>query len=157
MQLEDLVERLQTELGNRRGLDNRTSDYFSGSGTSTLKNGSDTNTITEYIERLQRKTDREKAQLRFDCQEKVQEQSARRSGLEERIRQLWARAQGLEAQAAGQEKLAYEHTRIQQQILASRDDNIHKPQADIQQHMDRLGEVCSHYTFPQEEVVQFRV
>ena len=219
MQLEDLVERLQTEVDNRRGQDNRTSDYFSDSGTSTLMNGGDTNTITEYIERLQRKADREKAQIRLDCQEKVQEQSARRSGLEEKFRrfeekvshvdrvtvnslenggrmkdletkcedlrrrlndernikdnfeelltalsselhtshnerdylrdevvpQLRARVERLEAQAAGQEKLANEHTKMQQQMLASRNDDIHKPQTDIQQHMGSLGEDGSHY------------
>jgi hypothetical protein len=61
MELEDLVERLQTEVDNRRGQDNRTSDYFSDSGTSTPMNSSDTNTTTENIERLQRKTDGEKA------------------------------------------------------------------------------------------------
>jgi chromosome segregation ATPase len=51
-------------------------------------NSSDTNATTEDIERLQRKTDREKAQIRLDCQKKVQEQSARRSRLEEKIRRL---------------------------------------------------------------------
>jgi hypothetical protein len=88
MQLEDLVERLQTEVDSCRGQDNRTSDYFSDSGTSTLMNGDDKNTTTEDIERLQRKTDREKAQIRLDCQEIVQEQGARRLVLEKKIRRL---------------------------------------------------------------------
>ena len=218
MELEDLVERLQTEVDNRRGQDNRTSDYFSDSGTSTLMIGGDTNTTTEYIERLQRKTDREKAQIRLDCQEKVQEQRARRLGLEEKIRrleekvsrvdlltvnsldnggrmkdlettcedlrrrlndernikdnfeelltalsselhtshnerdnlrdevvpQLRARVEGLEAQAAEHEKLAYEHTKMQQQMQSSRNDDVHRLQTDIQ-HMDSLGEDGSHY------------
>ncbi|KAL5345044.1 hypothetical protein ACLOAV_009997 [Pseudogymnoascus australis] len=88
MELEDLVEQLQTEVNNCRGQDNRTSDYFSDSGTSTLMNGGDTNSTTEDIERLQRQTDREKAQIGLDCQEKVQEQIARRSRREETIRRL---------------------------------------------------------------------
>ncbi|KFZ04184.1 hypothetical protein V502_10344 [Pseudogymnoascus sp. VKM F-4520 (FW-2644)] len=214
MELEDLVERLQSEADNPRGPNKRTSDYFSDSGTSSVKYGGDTDSRTEEIERMQRKTDREKAQIRLDCQEKVQEERTRRSGLEKKIRrleekvshvdlasmnsldsggrlkdleatcedlrrrlnderkvkenfedlltalrgelhtshnerdnlrdevvpQLRARVEGLEAQAAEHEKLAYEHTKVQQQLQLTRGDSVRKQQTDIQQHMDSIGE-----------------
>ncbi|KFY40797.1 hypothetical protein V494_03319 [Pseudogymnoascus sp. VKM F-4513 (FW-928)] len=214
MELEDLVERLQSEVDNPRGPNKRTSDYFSDSGTSSVKYGGDTDSRTEEIERMQRKTDREKAQIRLDCQEKVQEERSRRSGLEKKIRrleekvshvdlasmnsldsggrlkdlestcedlrrrlnderkvkenfedlltalrgelhtshnerdnlrdevvpQLRARVEGLEAQAAEHEKLAYEHTKVQQQMQLTRGDSVRKLQTDIQQHMDSIGE-----------------
>ncbi|KFX90049.1 hypothetical protein V490_06674 [Pseudogymnoascus sp. VKM F-3557] len=213
MELEDLVERLQSEVDNPRGPNKRTSDYFSDSGTSSVKYG-ETDSRTEEIERMQRKTDREKAQIRLDCQEKVQEERTRRSGLEKKIRrleekvshvdlasmnsldsggrlkdleatcedlrrrlnderkvkenfedlltalrgelhtshnerdnlrdevvpQLRARVEGLEAQAAEHEKLAYEHTKVQQQMQLTRGDSVRKLQTDIQQHMDSIGE-----------------
>jgi chromosome segregation ATPase len=214
MELEDLVERLQSEVDNPRGPNKRTSDYFSDSGTSSVKYGGDTDSRTEEIERMQRKTDREKAQIRLDCQEKVQEERTRRSGLEKKIRrleekvshvdlasmnsldsggrlkdleatcedlrrrlnderkvkenfedlltalrgelhtshnerdnlrdevvpQLRARVEGLEAQAAEHEKLAYEHTKAQQQMQLTRGDSVRKLQTDIQSHMDSIGE-----------------
>ncbi|OBU01660.1 hypothetical protein VE01_00241 [Pseudogymnoascus verrucosus] len=214
MELEDLVERLQSEVDNPRGPNKRTSDYFSDSGTSSVKYGGDTDSRTEEIERMQRKTDREKAQIRLDCQEKVQEERTRRSGLEKKIRrleekvshvdlasmnsldsggrlkdleatcedlrrrlnderkvkenfedlltalrgelhtshnerdnlrdevvpQLRARVEGLEAQAAEHEKLAYEHTKVQQQMQLTRGDSVRKLQTDIQSHMDSIGE-----------------
>ncbi|KFY53327.1 hypothetical protein V496_07704 [Pseudogymnoascus sp. VKM F-4515 (FW-2607)] len=214
MELEDLVERLQSEVDNPRGPNKRTSDYFSDSGTSSVKYGGDTDSRTEEIERMQRKTDREKAQIRLDCQEKVQEERTRRSSLEKKIRrleekvshvdlasmnsldsggrlrdleatcedlrrrlnderkvkenfedlltalrgelhtshnerdnlrdevvpQLRARVEGLEAQAAEHEKLAYEHTKVQQQMQLTRGDSVRKVQTDIQSHMDSIGE-----------------
>ncbi|OBT69504.1 hypothetical protein VE03_01140 [Pseudogymnoascus sp. 23342-1-I1] len=214
MELEDLVERLQSEADNPRGPNKRTSDYFSDSGTSSVKYGGDADSRTEEIERMQRKTDREKAQIRLDCQEKVQEERTRRSGLEKKIRrleekvshvdlasmnsldsggrlkdleatcedlrrrlnderkvkenfedlltalrgelhtshnerdnlrdevvpQLRARVEGLEAQAAEHEKLAYEHTKVQQQLQLTKSDSVRKIQTDIQQHMDSIGE-----------------
>ncbi|ELR09793.1 hypothetical protein VC83_01142 [Pseudogymnoascus destructans] len=214
MELEDLVERLQSEVDNPRGPNKRTSDYFSDSGTSSVKYGGDTDSRTEEIERMQRKTDREKAQIRLDCQEKVQEERTRRSGLEKKIRrleekvshvdlasinsldsggrlkdveatcedlrrrlnderkvkenfedlltalrgelhtshnerdnlrdevipQLRARVEGLEAQAAEHEKLAYDHTKAQQQMQLTRGDSVRKLQTDIQSHMDSIGE-----------------
>ncbi|KFY25028.1 hypothetical protein V493_04881 [Pseudogymnoascus sp. VKM F-4281 (FW-2241)] len=214
MELEDLVERLQSEADNPRGPNKRTSDYFSDSGTSSVKYGGDVDSRTEEIDRMQRKTDREKAQIRLDCQEKVQEERTRRSGLEKKIRrleekvshvdlasmnsldsggrlkdleatcedlrrrlnderkvkenfedlltalrgelhtshnerdnlrdevvpQLRARVEGLEAQAAEHEKLAYEHTKVQQQMQLTRGDSVRKLQTDMQQHMDSIGE-----------------
>lgn len=88
MELEDLVERLQLDLDNPRGPNKRTSDYFSDSGTSSVKYGGDADVRSDEMDRLQRKTEREKAQIRLDCQEKVQEERSRRKVLEKQIRQL---------------------------------------------------------------------
>jgi len=88
MELEDLVERLQMDLDNPRGLNKRTSDYFSDSGTSSVKYGGDADVRSDEMDRLQRKTEREKAQIRLDCQEKVQEERSRRKVLEKQIRRL---------------------------------------------------------------------
>lgn len=88
MDLEDLVERLQVEAENPRGPNKRTSDYFSDSGTSSVKYGGDVDARSDEMDRLQRKTEREKAQLRLDCQEKVQDERTRRKVLEKQIRHL---------------------------------------------------------------------
>jgi chromosome segregation ATPase len=88
MELEDLVERLQGELDNPRAPGKRTSDYFSDSGTSSVRYGGDMDAKSEEMEKLQRKTEREKAQVRLDCQAKMQEERDRRKSLEKQIRLL---------------------------------------------------------------------
>jgi predicted nucleic acid-binding Zn-ribbon protein len=50
---------------------------------------------------------------------------------DEVVPQIQARVEGLEAQAAEHDKLANDHTKMQQQMQSSRNDNVHKLQADI--------------------------
>ncbi len=91
MELEDLVERLQVDLETPRDQNRRTSDYFSdyGSGSSSLsKYGGDLNARADEVDRSLRKAERDKAQIRLDCQQKVDDERAKRKVLEKQIRQL---------------------------------------------------------------------
>jgi chromosome segregation ATPase len=92
MELEDLVDRLQSEAANPQGPGKRTSDYFSDSGTSSVKYGGETDVRSEELDRMQRRTEREKAQIRLELTDKVQEERSRRKVLESQIRSLEERA-----------------------------------------------------------------
>ncbi|KAL3428043.1 hypothetical protein PVAG01_01552 [Phlyctema vagabunda] len=92
MDLEDLVDRLQAEASNPIGPGSkRTSDYFSDSGTSSVKYG-ETDTRQEELDRMQRKAEQEKAQIRLELTSKVQDERSRRKLLETQIRRLEDRA-----------------------------------------------------------------
>jgi hypothetical protein len=87
MDLEDLVERLQAEKDNPNPPGKRTSDYFSDSGTSSVRYG-DSETKQEDLDRMIRKTEQEKAQMRLELTNKVQEERGLRKQLEKQIRKL---------------------------------------------------------------------
>jgi hypothetical protein len=89
MDLEDLVERLQAESQNQPG--RRTSDYFSDSGTSSVRYG-DSDSRPDDLERMVRKTEQEKAQIRLELTEKVQDERSRRKQLESQIQLLEKKA-----------------------------------------------------------------
>lgn len=90
MDLEDLVERLQAEAQNS-GAGKRTSDYFSDSGTSSIRYG-DPESKAEELERAIRKTEQEKALMRIELSGKVQDEKLRRKQLESQIRSLEEKA-----------------------------------------------------------------
>lgn len=91
MDLEDLVERLQSEAQNPSGPGKRTSDYFSDSGTSSVKYG-EPDSRQDELDRMIRKTEQEKAQMRLELTDKVQEERSRRKQLESQIRSLEEKA-----------------------------------------------------------------
>ncbi|KAF4621890.1 hypothetical protein G7Y89_g14455 [Cudoniella acicularis] len=91
MDLEDLVERLQAEAQNPSPPGKRTSDYFSDSGTSSIKYG-ESDSRQDELDRMIRKTEKEKAQMRLELTDKVQEERSRRKVLESQIRTLEERA-----------------------------------------------------------------
>ncbi|KAI9674706.1 MAG: hypothetical protein M1817_001609 [Caeruleum heppii] len=89
MDLEDLVERLQSEVNQPPVQNRRTSDYFSDSGTSSVRYPlGDTETKELELEKAQRKTEQERAQLRLDLTQKVQQERARRKALEAHVKVL---------------------------------------------------------------------
>ena len=90
MDLEDLVDRLQAE-ANVASTGRRTSDYFSDSGTSSVKYG-EPDSRQDELDRLVRKTEQDKAQIRLELTNKVQEERARRKQLESQIRTLEEKA-----------------------------------------------------------------
>ena len=92
MELEDLVERLQSEAAYHQGPGKRTSDYFSDSGTSSVKYGGEVDARTDELDRLHRKTEREKAQIRLELTDKVRDERSRRKVLEAQIRSLEQKA-----------------------------------------------------------------
>ncbi|KAI2462759.1 hypothetical protein F4781DRAFT_419025 [Annulohypoxylon bovei var. microspora] len=92
MDLEDLVDRLQTERDNPTTTANkRTSDYFSDSGYSSAKL-SEYDQSREEIEKIQRRSEQEKAQIRLELTNKLQDERSRRSELDEQIKELSERA-----------------------------------------------------------------
>ncbi|KAI0141846.1 hypothetical protein GGR57DRAFT_486549 [Xylariaceae sp. FL1272] len=92
MDLEDLVDRLQAEKENPTTAGNkRTSDYFSDSGYSSAKL-SEYEQSREEIERIQRRSEQEKAQLRLELTNKLQDERLRRQQMDEQIRELSAKA-----------------------------------------------------------------
>lgn len=92
MDLEDLVDRLQTERDNPTTTANkRTSDYFSDSGYSTAKL-SEYDQSREEIEKIQRRSEQEKAQIRLELTNKLQDERSRRQQLDEQIKDLSERA-----------------------------------------------------------------
>lgn len=92
MDLEDLVDRLQTERDNPTSNTNkRTSDYFSDSGYSSAK-FSEYDQSREEIEKVQRKAEQDQAQLRLELTTKLQDERTRRQELDGQIKELSRKA-----------------------------------------------------------------
>ncbi|KAG4217439.1 hypothetical protein PC116_g34080, partial [Phytophthora cactorum] len=92
MDLEDLVDRLQAERDNpTTNANKRTSDYFSDSGYSSAKL-SEYDQSREEIEKIQRRSEQEKAQIRLELTNKLQDERSRRQQLDVQIRELSERA-----------------------------------------------------------------
>ena len=92
MELEDQVERLQLEVppAQAPAPSRRTSDYFSDSGTSSVRyqNSEGDGGKVEDLEKQMRKSDQEKAQLKVDLSQKLQEERGRRTTMEAHIKSL---------------------------------------------------------------------
>lgn len=95
MDLEDLVERLQTEASSQAP-GKRTSDYYSDSGVSSAK-FSEYDQTKEEVERIQRKAEQEKAQLRLELTNKLQDERDKRRDLDAQIRDLSSKAAQVDA------------------------------------------------------------
>ncbi|CAN8099488.1 unnamed protein product [Discula destructiva] len=96
MDLEDLVERLQAEVGNSQAPGKRTSDYFSDSGYSSAKY-SDVDQSKEDIAQITRRAEQEKAQLRLELTNKLQDERGRRNVLDQQIKELADKASQADA------------------------------------------------------------
>lgn len=94
MDLEDLVDKLQSEVGQVPAPNKRTSDYFSDSGTSSAKPSmADFEAKELEVERVRRKAEQEKAQLRLRLTQRVQHERLQRKAVEDHVRRLEERAQ----------------------------------------------------------------
>ncbi|KAM0329954.1 hypothetical protein ACHAQA_004121 [Verticillium albo-atrum] len=91
MDLEDLVDRLQSEVSNPQAPGKRTSDYFSDSGVSSTK-FSEYDQNKEELERVQRRSEQEKASIRLELTTKLQDERLRRQALDQQIKELADRA-----------------------------------------------------------------
>ncbi|CAJ2512820.1 Uu.00g009390.m01.CDS01 [Anthostomella pinea] len=92
MDLEDLVDRLQTERDNpTTTINKRTSDYFSDSGYSSAK-FSEYDQSREEVEKIQRRSEQEKAQLRLELTDKLQDERSKRQEMSEQIKELSTKA-----------------------------------------------------------------
>ena len=97
MDLEDLVERLQEQLNNPQARDKRSSDYFSDSGYSSAKY-SDYDAAKEEISTIQRRAEQEKAQIRLELTQKLQEEREKRRLLDQQIQELSRRASQIDVE-----------------------------------------------------------
>jgi DNA repair exonuclease SbcCD ATPase subunit len=91
MDLEDLVDRLQDQANNAQAPSKRTSDYFSDSGYSSAK-VSEIDQSREEVEKIQRKSEQEKASIRLELTNKLQDERAKRKELDQQIKELAERA-----------------------------------------------------------------
>ncbi|TLD22742.1 hypothetical protein PspLS_07490 [Pyricularia sp. CBS 133598] len=91
MDLEDLVERLQSQVGGRGEPGKRTSDYFSDSGYSSAK-ASEADASREEVAQVQRRAEQEKAQVRLELSQKLNDERSRRRELDLQIKELSLRA-----------------------------------------------------------------
>lgn len=88
MELEDLVEKLQSEAAGRHD-ETRTSDYYSDSSASSLRYAAaDMGLKIEDFEKVKRQSEQEKAMLRVDLSQKWQDERARRKVLESQVQLL---------------------------------------------------------------------
>lgn len=87
MELEDLVERLQSDsvfdTPNRR-----TSDYFSDSGSSSIRYAYESGGRVEDIEKYKRTAEQERAQIKVELSQKLQEERGRRAASEAHVQIL---------------------------------------------------------------------
>ena len=118
MDLEDEVERYKAESSTGATSENRrTSDYYSDSGTSSIRFPiGDPETKLEQVETLRRKAEQERASLKVRMAERLQEELRRRRDLEEQVHQL-------EDQVSGQSHAgsAIETPRIKELSLSLED------------------------------------
>ena len=89
--LEDLVERLQEQIANPQAPNKRSSDYFSDSGYSSAKL-SEYDQSREEVEKIQRKSEQEKASLRLELGNKLQDERSRIKALDLQIKGLAEKA-----------------------------------------------------------------
>ena len=87
MELEDLVERFQSDLPSLDTTNRRTSDYFSDSGTSSIRYANESNR-GEDLEKLRRNAEQERAQLKVELSQKWQEERSKRLATESHIQIL---------------------------------------------------------------------
>lgn len=83
MELEDLVERLQSDMPMDTPSHRRTSDYFSDSGSSSIRYAYDGR--ADDLEKFRRAAEQERAQLKTDLTQRWQEERARRAATESHI------------------------------------------------------------------------
>ncbi|KAF2832871.1 hypothetical protein CC86DRAFT_310363 [Ophiobolus disseminans] len=89
MELEDEVERWKAENVAPVSDNRRTSDYYSDSGTSSIRFPiTDPESKLEELETLRRRAEQERAQLKVRMAERLQEELRRRRDLEEQVQQL---------------------------------------------------------------------
>ena len=81
LDLEDLVDRLQEQISHQVP-NKRSSDYFSDSGYSSAK-ASEFENSRDEIERIQRRSEQEKAQLRLELTNKLQDERDKRRELDQ--------------------------------------------------------------------------
>ncbi|KAI9928821.1 hypothetical protein MW887_002042 [Aspergillus wentii] len=118
MELEDLVERLQSEMpmeANRR-----TSDYFSDSGTSSIRYAYESGGRVEDVEKFKRTAEQERAQLKVDLSNKWQEERSRRTATESHVQILEGQVQQLRRDRAEHSDLSSRNKELESALEGTR-------------------------------------
>ncbi|KAL8649787.1 MAG: hypothetical protein Q9210_004192 [Variospora velana] len=102
LELEDIVDRLQYEAQQGPDMGRRTSDYFSDSGTSSVRYPlSDVGGCkAEDYAKLKRTSEQEKARYKLDMSQKLQDERGRRKALELHIQQMGSQVQHIDQERA---------------------------------------------------------
>ncbi|KAL9604461.1 MAG: hypothetical protein Q9219_000426 [cf. Caloplaca sp. 3 TL-2023] len=102
LELEDIVDRMQYEAQQGLDMGRRTSDYFSDSGTSSVRYPpSDlSGAKVEDYAKLKRTSEQEKARYKLDMSQKLQDERARRKALELHIQQMGSQVQHIDQERA---------------------------------------------------------
>ena len=95
MLLEDRVAQLESEALLASESNRRTSDYYSDSGTSSIRFplGEIGGSKSDDIQKMKRRSEQEKAQLRVDLSQRLQDEWGQRKALEAYIANLEAHVQ----------------------------------------------------------------
>ncbi|KAL6717961.1 hypothetical protein ACLMJK_004046 [Lecanora helva] len=102
LELEDLVDRLQLEASQGPDLGRRTSDYFSDSGSGSYRYATSDGGVgkADDFAKQKRLSEQEKAQIKLNYSQKLQDERAQRKVLEEHIRQLDDQMQHIDRERA---------------------------------------------------------
>ncbi|KAL8936281.1 MAG: hypothetical protein Q9211_004264, partial [Gyalolechia sp. 1 TL-2023] len=98
LDLEDIVDRLQYEVQQGPDMGRRTSDYFSDSGTSSVRyppSELSGGKVEDYA-KLKRTSEQDKARYKLDMSQKLQDERARRKALELHIQRLGSQVQHID-------------------------------------------------------------
>lgn len=87
LDLEELVDRLQSERPRQDPSNDRTSDYFSDSGTSSLR-GTGSELTKDDVDKIKRESEQQRAQLKVDLSQKWQVEATQRRTLEAHLQIL---------------------------------------------------------------------
>ena len=88
MDLEDLIDQLHTEGSTANKESDRTSDYFSDSGTSSVRPSTSEGNTKEDIQRIKRESEQLRAQLKAEMSQKWQTERSSRQAMETHIQML---------------------------------------------------------------------
>ncbi|KAL4741394.1 hypothetical protein BDV11DRAFT_182986 [Aspergillus similis] len=119
MELEDLVERLQSEMPSEAP-NRRTSDYFSDSGSSSIRYAYESGGRIEDIEKYKRAAEQERAQLRADLGQKLQEERTRRTASESHVQILEAQVAQLRRERTENSDLASKARELENALEGTR-------------------------------------
>ena len=97
MELEDLVDRLQLEAQQAPDMGRRTSDYFSDSGSTSVRYPLSDGGMgkADDLAKQKRISDQEKAQFKLSLSQKLQDERDKRRVLEAHIQQLGTQVQNV--------------------------------------------------------------
>lgn len=144
LELEDLVDRLQAEVTQGPDLGRRTSDYFSDSGTSSVRYPASDNGggKMEDLAKMKRLSEQEKARFKLGLSQKLQDERARRKVVEQHMQQLGEQLQHVGHQC----KHLFRHSINRKQIVQERaaasstSNRVRDLENSLEDHRRRLNE-----------------